>query len=121
MTTFFGKGSTSIIQPILSGTAYKRVVGSKEPTMFTFDHIELPLLSFGAVLNLFEEYARSFGNEKTTNHWKTCHSFLYLLSDMGGKSPLFFSFPFLSFPFLSFALNKELQEYYSNQSLLDLI
>ena len=55
---------------------------SKEPTMYTFEFIDTPLLSLGAVFKLIEHYATQFGASPW--EWKMCLPFLQLLGDMGG-------------------------------------
>jgi len=78
---FFSSGLL-IIQPFISGTSYKNVLQSKEPTMYTFEFIEAPLLSLGAVFKLIEYYAMQFGADPW--EWKMQLPFLQLLGDMGG-------------------------------------
>jgi hypothetical protein len=68
--------------PFVSGTSHRKVMQSKEPTMYTFEFIDTPLLSFGAVLSLVEHYAKQFGANDW--EWKMQLGFLQLLSDMGG-------------------------------------
>ena len=78
---FFTSGS-SIIQLILSGTAHRKVMASKEPTMYTFEFIDPHLLSLGATFKLIEHYASQFGANPW--EWKIHLPFLQLLGDMGG-------------------------------------
>jgi hypothetical protein len=79
--TFFTTGRTTI-QPFISGTAHRKVMEAKEPTMYTFDFIDIPLLTLGAVLELFDHYAHEFHAD--TKAWKRCRPFLQLIGDMGG-------------------------------------
>ena len=55
---------------------------SKEPAMYTFEFIDIPLLSLGAVFKLVEHYATLFGASPWA--WKMQLPFLQLLGDMGG-------------------------------------
>jgi hypothetical protein len=70
-----------MIQPFVSGTAYRQVMESTQPNMYTFEFIDVSLLSLGAVLKLVEHYATQFG---ANAEWKTQLPFLRLLGDMGG-------------------------------------
>jgi len=79
--TFFTVGK-STIQTFISGTAHRKVMESKEPTMYTFQFIDTPLLSLGAVFKLIEYYATQFGANPW--EWKMQLPFLQLLGDMGG-------------------------------------
>jgi len=78
---FFASGSLTI-QPFVSGTAHRQVMASKEPTMYTFEFIDTPLLSLGATFELLKHYASQFDAKPW--EWKMHLPFLQLLGDMGG-------------------------------------
>lgn len=78
---FLASGSLTI-QPFISGTAHRKVMATKEPSMYSFEYVHTPLLSLGATFKLIQHYAEQFGAKPW--EWKMHLPFLQLLSDMGG-------------------------------------
>lgn len=69
------------VQLFLSGTTHRKVVAKKEPTMYTFKFIAVPLLSLQGTLKLVTHYATLCG---ANNQWQLHRPFLQLLADLGG-------------------------------------
>ncbi|CAI2193291.1 8963_t:CDS:2, partial [Funneliformis geosporum] len=76
------KSNINFIQTFLSGTALQDVVQQKEPTMYTFDYINCPLLSMTACIEIVDHFAKQYGD--TELRWCLDRPFIKILDDARG-------------------------------------
>ncbi|PKK56331.1 hypothetical protein RhiirC2_721932, partial [Rhizophagus irregularis] len=72
----------TFIQTYLSGTALHKVVKLKEPTGYSFNYINCPLLSMDACIEILNDFAVK--NNDTNYWWTLDRSFIKFLDDARG-------------------------------------